>query len=66
MNTERRLLKQIADEKVTQDNIAFAYTLARESGKKINWETVNKAILERWNWSALEHIKSKAWVLLNK
>ena len=61
LNAERHLLNDIADRRLTRDNIAITYAMALGSDEAINWGKVNQAILDRWSPAALTYIKDKAW-----
>ncbi len=58
---EGLLLREIADSNCKQRDIAQTYALALRSSDKPNWSIVNRAIVERWSHSGLEHIKKMAW-----
>lgn len=55
------LLAEIADKRMKQPDVAITYALAIKDGSFDDWETVNKAIIERWSRSGLEKIKKMAW-----
>jgi len=62
-NCEWVLLREIANRSFKRLDIARTYYLAMKSSErdKVNWEKVNKAIIERWSMSGLEYIKTQAW-----
>ena len=57
------LLAAAADRSLTRAGMAEAYrrVLNDVSRERVNWRTVNEAIVKRWSASALEHIKREAW-----
>ena len=67
VDCERVLLDYIADKEFDRKAVALTYRLAIMSSERptINWEKVNKAIIERWSLSALKFIKNKAWKGVN-
>lgn len=57
---EKVLLAEINNKKFKRDSIAKTYALALNSGKKVDWGRVNRAIIDRWSKSGLEYIKTLA------
>ena len=57
------LLGEIADPAMKRLDVAKTYRLILASGDqgRVNWRTVNTAIVGRWSVSALEWIKDWAW-----
>ena len=55
------LLEAIKDPKVKQADVAGLYRICFNKPDAVNWEAVNKAIIERWSMSGLTRIKNKAW-----
>lgn len=65
-NCEGVLLLEAGTKGITRKSIAMTYRLAMEQekdpdGEKIDWEKVNRAIVERWSLSGLKFIKNLAW-----
>jgi len=60
-NCTQTLLSEIADKELKQKSVAKTYALALRSSEKVDWQTVNRAIIERWSIPGLEHIKKLAW-----
>ena len=58
---EALLLREIANTKFKQKNIARTYALSMASSEKVDWLKVNRAIIERWSRSGLERVKKMAW-----
>lgn len=58
-----QLLEEIADPKMTRRQVALTYGLAMRSQDRVDWGTVNRAIVDRWSLSALDWIKQFAWKL---
>lgn len=58
------LLAEIASTKFTRRQIAATYALAMRDPSNVDWPTVNEAIINRWSRSALVHIKTIAWGIL--
>lgn len=61
MITTQTLLNEISDPKILRKDVATTYRLALQSSEATDWKAVNKAIIERWSFSALEWIKKQAW-----
>lgn len=61
-NCEDNLLREIADPKMRRLDIARTYWMALRSSESgsIDWKKVNKAIMDRWSFSALTRIKTAA------
>jgi hypothetical protein len=60
-NCTETLLREIADKRFKRRNVAKTYALALRSSEETDWGTVNRAIIDRWSFSALEWIKWQAW-----
>jgi hypothetical protein len=60
------LLRDIADEKMTRDDVALTYAFAIRQASGVNFAMVNAAIMDRWSQSALEYIKGRAWKLVEE
>lgn len=56
-----QLLEEIADKSVTRRQVALTYRLAFRDQDKVDWLTVNRAIVDRWSMSALDWIKKFAF-----
>jgi hypothetical protein len=64
MDPERCLLDEIADKRMTRDDVAVTYAFAlRGDHEQVDWAKVNLAIIERWSLNALRYIKREAWAL---
>lgn len=61
VGVEAQLLREIADPKMTRDDVALSYAFGIHGTEDVDWKRVNEAILERWSMSALHYIKTKAW-----
>lgn len=58
------LLREIAMKECKRKSIASTYGLAIHAeryGEKVDWKTVNEAIIARWSFSGLNYIKKLAW-----
>jgi hypothetical protein len=69
MDVENVLLREIADKRMTRDDVALTYAFAirqqgQWSGDEVDYAKVNRAIMERWSMAALKYIKEKAWRLV--
>ena len=60
VNCESHLLREIADRTLYRRDVAQSYRLAMQSSEAVNWERVNKAIIERWSYFGLECIRRQA------
>ncbi len=62
------LLQDIDAKEMTQRDIAFTYAMAIKSQAQKtdipDWNTINKAIIARWNFKALDRIKKRAFDIL--
>ena len=58
---EGDLLREIADPKMTRNDVRLTYRLALRSQDRVDWGKVNRAIIERWSETALLLIKKWAW-----
>ena len=60
---EGYLLGEIANPAMKRLDVAKTYRLILASGDqaRVNWRTVNTAVIDRWSVSALEWIKRFAW-----
>lgn len=55
------MLREIADPRMTRDDVAITYAFGLRQPDDVDWPTVNHAILDRWSPYALRYIKEKAW-----
>jgi hypothetical protein len=57
------LLEEIANPAMKRLDVAKTYRLilASEDQARVNWRTVNTAIISRWSVSSLDWIKRFAW-----
>ena len=60
---EGYLLEEIANPAMRRIDVAKTYRLILASGDqdRVNWRTVNTAVIDRWSVSALDWIKQFAW-----
>ena len=63
---EQVLLQEIGSKHFTRDKVALTYAMAILSSWPTDFEPVNKAIVERWSFSALDYIINKAWKLIEE
>lgn len=64
VDPEGQLLAEIADRRLTRDDVAATYALALGAREGVvDWSKINHAIIERWSMSALRYVKEKAWRL---
>lgn len=63
VDCERALLEEIADPKMKRRDVAKSYALTIKSSEfvQIDFDRVNRAIMQRWSASGLEWIKKQAW-----
>ena len=62
VDPEGTILREIADPRMKQADIALTYAFAlRQEPDNTDWSTVNRAIVERWSMSGLSRIKALAW-----
>lgn len=54
------LLDEIAMQEAKRKDIALTYRLAMQSSEDVDWAKVNRAIIDRWSFSALKYIKEMA------
>ena len=60
---EGQILGEIADPAMKRLDVAKTYRLILHSGdlERVNWRTVNTAIIDRWSVADLNWIKRFAW-----
>jgi hypothetical protein len=62
------IVAEVASKQITQKHVALTYAMAIKSehdkADKPDWKAINGAILSRWSMSGLEHIKRRAWKIL--
>ena len=58
---EGQLLEEIADPRMTRNDVRLTYRLALRSQDRVDWGKVNRAIIERWSATTLKQIKAWAW-----
>ena len=63
VNPEKVILEEIAIAGMTRDSIAltYAFCLRQLGPDNISFRKINSAILDRWAFSSLDYIKSRAW-----
>ena len=63
INCEAALLTEIAEPESTRDDVASTYGLALRSSEHetMDWQKINRAILDRWSAAALQYVKRLAW-----
>jgi hypothetical protein len=61
---ETELLNHIADKRAVQEEVAWTYSKAMESGTAVDWDKVTAAILGRWSPAGLLRIKKRAEAFL--
>ena len=64
MFCEEIILQEIGNKESTRDNVAVTYAFCRTSREKVDFSKINIAIINRWSFSALKYIKSKAWKII--
>jgi hypothetical protein len=55
------ILAEIADARLTRDDVAMTYAFCLRSPDGIDFAAINRAILGRWSMHALAYIKTEAW-----
>lgn len=60
MDCTNVLLREIAMPEMKRKDVAQTYALALRSTAPTDWGAVNKAIIARWSFSALNWIKKQA------
>lgn len=65
VDPEATILREIADRTLHQRDIAQTYALisrqiSQQTGK-VDWLSINRAIIERWSVSGLGRVKRLAW-----
>jgi hypothetical protein len=65
VNPQRVILEEIAMPKMTRNGVALTYAFClrqRDHDQAwINFGMINRAIVGRWSFSALDYIKARAW-----
>ena len=62
---EERFLDHIRREKFKRKDIAITYGFCLDN-PDIDWNKINKAIIDRWSLNGLKYIKKEAWKIYNK
>ncbi len=65
MDCENVLIKIIQDKKSKRNDVVIPYAMSIVSSESVNFANINKAILEKWSFNALDYIKTKAWKEIN-
>lgn len=58
---EAQMLREIADKRMTRDDVKVTYAFGLLTPREVDWRRVNEAIVERWSVSALAYVKEGAW-----
>ena len=58
------LLMEISLPEMKRQDIARTYALALRTSRNTDWSKVNRAIIDRWSFSGLEYIKTRAWKIV--
>lgn len=62
---QQELIKEISNEKNTQDDIAHKYASAIYSclvkKEKFDWVVIDNMIIDKWGQSGLKYIRRMAW-----
>jgi hypothetical protein len=61
VDPQRVMLDEIADRRLTRDDVAMTYAFALRQANEVDFAVVNRAIMDRWSIAALRYIKDKAW-----
>lgn len=64
VDPQGQLEREIADKRMTRDDVAATYAFALRQQDEVDFPRVNRLIMERWSRSALEYVKGKAWRLV--
>lgn len=64
VDVQGQLEREIADERMTRDDVALTYAFGLRQHDEVDWPKVNQAIINRWSFAALRYIKEKAWKLV--
>jgi hypothetical protein len=61
------LLREIADKKMNQKDVALTFAMAikseAEGADRVDWEKVGAAAVERWSPSGWRRIKERGWAI---
>jgi hypothetical protein len=61
------MLREIADKKMTQKDVALTFAMALKSeaagADKVDWDKVGGAAIERWSRSGWTRIKERGWAI---
>ncbi len=61
VNPDRVILEEIAMPKMTRNSVALTYAFCLRQRDDVDFGKINRAILSRWSFSALDYIKARAW-----
>lgn len=63
VDPEGQILREIADKRMTRDDVKLTYAFALYQQNEVDFAKVNRAIMDRWSIAALRYIKDGAWRL---
>ncbi len=66
VDPQGHLEREIADKRMTRDDVKMTYAFALLTPGEVDWPKVNHAIIDRWSFSALKYIKDGAWRLVRQ
>ncbi len=65
VDPEGQILREVADKRMTRDDVKLTYAFALRQHDEVDFKKVNAAIMDRWSIAALRYIKDGAWRLVN-
>lgn len=65
VDPEAQLLREIADKRMTRDDVKVTYAFAIRQADEVDFAKVNRAIIDRWSMAALRYIKEGAWRMVS-
>lgn len=66
VDPEGQLLREIADKRMTRDDVKLTYAFAIRQADEVDFAKVNAAIIDRWSMAALRYVKEGAWRLVDE
>lgn len=66
VDPQGQILREIADRRMTRDDVLTTYAWCIRQADEVDFAVVNRAILDRWSMAALRYIKEGAWRFIRR
>ncbi len=61
VNPQRVILEEIAMPEMKRNGVALTYAVCLRQRTAVDFSVINRAIVDRWSFNALDYIKMRAW-----